>query len=237
MKIIQRLISLIRPADDSGPDPEFVASQLRKPQGDFAQKISAKMDEVNAPLFDLTLEMMKPSSGDSILEIGFGSGTFFEKLFEETDNLKVSGVDYSREMVIQASDQNRPLVDSGTLSLVQSNSNDLPFPDKFFDKVYCNMVVYFWDEPSEHLKEVHRVLKDGGKFYTGIRSVESMKKLPFIEHGFNLYSPEKWSEILAENSFMVSSTITEKDPYLEVEGSQMQMESVCIEAVKSADAD
>ncbi len=233
MNLIERLKSILGAGDDSGPDPEFVASQLRKPEGDFAPKISAKMDEVNAPLFDLTLEVMEPSDGESILEIGFGSGTFFEKLFGAAEELKVSGVDYSREMVTQASDQNRYHVNSGRLSLVQGNSNDLPFPDNFFDKVYCNMVIYFWDEPSTHLKEVRRVLKKGGKFYTGIRSVESMKKLPFVEHGFNLYSPERWSEMLTENSFSVSRTVSKKDPPLEIEGREMQMHSVCIEAIRA----
>jgi hypothetical protein len=65
----------------SRPDPAFIAEQLRKPSGSFAPNIARKMDHVNEPLFDLTLEPMWLTDNESILEIGFGSGSFFPKIF------------------------------------------------------------------------------------------------------------------------------------------------------------
>ncbi len=55
------------------PDPAQIAQQLRKPAGASAKNIADKMDQVNEPLFDLTLETMQLIDGESILEIGFGS--------------------------------------------------------------------------------------------------------------------------------------------------------------------
>lgn len=217
---------------DKKPEPEFVAQQLRKPTGDFAYKIAEVMDQVNAPLFDLSLQTMRLGAGDSVLEIGFGSGKFFNKLFEKTEHQNVCGLDYSPEMVASAKSINQSSVDDNKLTLKQGNSDDIPFADQSFDKIYCNMVVYFWDQPEKHLEEVQRVLKPGGKFYTGIRSKESMQTLPFVEFGFNLYTKEQWISILNENGFEVSRIAEKLDPESEVEGQSMRMKSICIVAEK-----
>lgn len=218
------------PIRHSKPDPAFVAGQLRKPSGEFSHKIAGKMDQVNAPLFDLTLEIMKPVDHESILEIGFGSGSFMPKLLAAADRLKISGVDYSPEMVEKATAGNREAVESGILDLKQGNSNELPFPDNSFDKVFCNMVIYFWDRPTEHLTEVRRVLKAGGRFYSGFRSRESMQVFPFIEHGFNMYGEDEWSDLLNENGFNVAGLHKRRDPAIEEDDRTLQLESVCMVA-------
>lgn len=218
------------PIHRNKPDPAFVAGQLRKPSGEFSHKIAGKMDQVNAPLFDLTLEVMNPSDHEAILEIGFGSGTFMSKLLAAAERLKICGVDYSPEMVEQAMAGNRDAVESGSLELKQGNSNELPFPDNTFDKVFCNMVIYFWDRPREHLTEVRRVLKPGGRFYSGFRSVESMQVFPFIEHGFNMYGEDEWSDLLNEYGFNVAGIHKRSDPVIEEDDRTLQLESVCMVA-------
>lgn len=228
MNFFQQFLSLFR----ARPDPQFVARQLRKPSGKFADTIAAKMDEVNAPLFNLTLETMQLSEEESVLEIGFGSGTFFPKIFDKAPLLNVSGIDYSSEMVNKAKQNNQSAVETNTLTLKMGNSDDMPFPSKTFDKVFCNMVVYFWDQPENHLSEVHRVLKTNGKFYTGLRTRESMLQLPFVEHGFNLYEKEQWSNLLRENGFRVMRIAHQLDPEMEIDDQKMQLKSVCIIAEK-----
>ena len=94
------------------------------------------------------------------------------------------------------------------------------------------MVIYFWDQPRKHLAEVHRVLKPGGKFYTGIRSRDSMQVFPFVEYGFNLYGAEEWKDILAENGFTVTGEKVSMDPELNFEGNTLHLESRCIVACK-----
>ena len=233
--ILGRILSFIRSdtTSESAPEPEFIAQQLRKPSGDFAPRIAAKMDEVNGPLFDLALETMKIEDNDSILEIGFGSGTQFTKLAGKARALNISGVEHSPEMIEMAREGNPSLIDSGRLSLEQGTSEQLPYPDRSFDVVYCNMVIYFWDRPEPHLSEIRRVLKDEGHFYTGLRSKESMLKLPFIEHGFNTYGVEEWRTVVQENGFDVTTINRSTDPAVEINGGSMRMESICMGAVKS----
>ncbi len=218
--------------EDNKPEPEFVAQQLRKPSGGFANTIADVMDQANAPLFDLTLESMQLEKDASILEIGFGSGKFFDKLFDENEQLSVYGLDYSREMVASARKHNESAVETNKLTLKLGNSDEIPFPDEFFDKVYCNMVVYFWDQPEQHLKEVYRVLKPEGKFYTGIRSKESMQMLPFVDFGFNLYTKSEWCSILGKHRFKIARVADKLDPEIEIDDQPIRMQSICIVAEK-----
>lgn len=221
------------PENNNRPGPEFIAAQLKKPSGDFAEEVGKKMNLVNKALFDLTAETMQPRRHERLLEIGFGTGAFFKELFRYADDLNVSGIDFSEDMVEIAKTNNRDAIDAGLLDIGWGQSDDLPFPDSTFEKVYCNMVVYFWDRPEKHLAEVHRVLKPGGKFYTGIRSRESMLVFPFVEHGFNLYTSEEWKELLAQNGFTVTDEKIALDPELNFEGNTLQLESHCIVAASN----
>lgn len=233
--ILQRFLSYFNSETntDSQPDPKFVADQLRKPTEGFAEEIGEKMNAVNAPLYDLTIEAMQLQDRDKVLEIGFGTGKFFGKLFSEAEGLKITGIDFSDAMVAMAKANNRVFTASGKLSLKRGSSASISFPDGTFDKVFCNMVIYFWDQPDAHLSEVHRVLKPGGIFYTGFRTRESMQVFPFVEHGFNLYGVEEWQNILDRNGFSVLQTHSAIDPVMDLEGNTIRLKSCCIAATKN----
>lgn len=218
--------------NDTEHDPIFIAQQLRKPSGSFAFNVGQKMNLVNKPLYDLTCDVIELNDNDHILEIGFGTGKFFGKLFDQNDKMKVSGLDYSEKMLEVASESNEDLISNGKLDLKLGNSDSIPFENQTFEKVFCNMVIYFWDEPGDHLKEIRRVLKPGGLFYSGLRTRESMMVFPFVEHGFNLYSIREWKEILNENEFTIQQIHKRLDPQIEIEDNKLQLESCCILADK-----
>ncbi len=213
-------------------DLKFIAQQLRKPAGDFAATIAGKMNEGNKPLYDLTLSSMNLNDGDTILEIGFGNGFHFKELLSLRDKLTLYGIDYSKEMVNQATAGNMTFINSGRLFLSEGSSNRLPYEDHTFDVVFCNMVIYFWENPEDHLKEIYRVLKSAGRFYTGMRTKKSMMELPFTQYGFNLYTVGEWKSVLAQNGFNVDDSYHKTDPCFEENGKQIQLESVCIAAEK-----
>ncbi|MDR8393298.1 class I SAM-dependent methyltransferase [Aliifodinibius sp. S!AR15-10] len=219
-------------AKENQPEPEFMAQQLRKPSGEHAGDVGQKMNKVNGPLYDLTFDVMQPRDNEAILEVGFGTGKFFDNLFARAKRLNVSGIDYSEKMVEMARQDNQPSINSGKLDLKLGNSSELPYASESFDKVFCNMVIYFWDHPESHLKEIHRVLKPGGKFFTGMRTRESMLVFPFVEYGFNLYSISEWEEILTRHVFSVINTQTQLDPELEMGENKIQLKSCCIEVQK-----
>lgn len=229
--ILNRVMSLFK---SSEPSPEVIAQQLRKPSGEYAKEVGDNMDKVNEALYNLTLDVMEPQGDDRILEIGFGTGKFFDKLIASAKDIRVSGIDYSEEMLELAKSNNLDSITSGKLALQLGNSDAIPFPDESFDKVYCNMVIYFWDQPEKHLKEVCRVLKPGGKFYSGIRSRKSMNSFPFVKYGFNLYERVEWKNILKQNGFFPLETRKQLDSPIEFNGEQLQLESYCIVAIKES---
>lgn len=214
-------------------DLRLIAKQLRKPDGEFAGKVADKMNVGNRPLYELALKAMKIKENDFILEIGFGGGEHFKDFLSKAANVQICGIDYSEDMVKRASSNNGNFIDSGQLKLFLGNSNSLPFKDEAFDKVFCNMVIYFWENPAEHLKEIRRVLKPGGTFYTGMRSRDSMLELPFTKYGFNLYTETAWRTILEENGFSVMDSTHKTDPVLEEGGDTIQLESIFITSKKS----
>ncbi len=213
-------------------DLQFFAQQLRKPAGDFAVKVAEKMSTGNRPLYDLTFETMEIGEGDHILEIGFGGGDHFSELMGKANLIQVTGIDYSDEMVEMAKSKNENLIQTGRLTLHQGNSSNLPFNNNTFDTVFCNMVIYFWDEYKKHLTEIYRVLKPGGKFYTGMRTRSSMQQLPFTQFGFNLFEVNTWKALLNSSGFKIAEETRSIDPPIEVSGKQIQLESVCIHAKK-----
>jgi SAM-dependent methyltransferase len=91
------------------------------------------------------------------------------------------------------------------------------------------MVIYFWEEPEIHLNEIRRVLKPGGRFYTGMRTKASMQAFPFTKYGFNLYTVDEWSSVFNNNGFNVSQTLRKNDPAFDDFEQTVQLESVFIE--------
>ena len=214
-------------------DLKYIAEQLRKPSGDFSSTIAEKMNIGNNPLYDLTISSIDLSEGDKVLEIGFGNGYHFENFLSLKKDITLYGIDYSTDMVDQAAAKNKTLVDKKQLFLTEGNSNNLPFDNGMFDKVFCNMVIYFWENPEDHLNEISRVLKPNGKFYTGMRTKKSMLELPFTKFNFNLYTVDFWLSLLEDHKFNVTEINRKKDPAFDDFDKLVQLESICIEAVKS----
>lgn len=216
---------------NEAPPPELIAQQLRKPFGEMATAVGNSMNKSNESLHDLVLEAMHLKNGESVLEIGFGNGKFFQKLVDSASNLKITGLDYSFEMVTEAKQINQLHIKTGKIELVQGDSDKMPFADKSFDKIFCCNVIYFWDDPAAHLKEVYRLLKPGGYFYAGFRSRTSMSAFPFTQFGFTLYEEPEWKQILKENNFKHIET-TKKNERMRIEEQQFELNAFCVAASK-----
>jgi ubiquinone/menaquinone biosynthesis C-methylase UbiE len=211
-----------------------IAKQLRKPGGILAGKVANEMNKTNGFLYDFTIKAMQLKDGESILEIGFGNGKFFDKIFSTANDLKISGLDFSPEMVKVATGNNPSPSNAGKLTLRLGSSDKIPFPDNSFDKAFCINVIYFWEKPRDHLKEIYRVLKPGGSFYTSIRTKETLVQMPFAQYGFNIYTQDEWITML-ENNFLnlVHTEKTQNEPAAVFDKKFYKVESLCIVAEKN----
>jgi ubiquinone/menaquinone biosynthesis C-methylase UbiE len=213
-----------------GPSPQQMAAQLRRPHGLMARKVAQRMNNSNRPLYDGAWKALDLRDGMRVLEIGFGNGLFFPELAKQAKDLTLHGLDFSADMVQQATANNDALIAEGVLSLTHGASDRMPFADASFDRIFCINVVYFWDDPAAHLREVRRVLKPGGTFTAVLRRKSSMEMLPFAAHGFTMYEQADWEVVLQRNSFAPVSTTVIQEPGGEYEGKKYRPESLVVVA-------
>lgn len=105
--------------------------------------------------------------GDRVLEVGFGPGVAVRYLAETTPAGFIAGIDSSREMVAQASSRNARAIAEGRVELQLGSADRLPYPDASFDTVLSINSLQVWPDPAAGLREIHRVLKPGGRLALG----------------------------------------------------------------------
>lgn len=209
-----------------------MARQLRKPAGAFGSKVGHMMNKANEFLYDFTINTMQLTGEEKILEIGFGNGKFFDKLFAAAPGLHITGLDFSHTMVNAAKENNQLSVNTGSLVITQGSSHQMPFANNSFDKIFCINVIYFWDEPHLHLQEISRVLKPGGRFFATIRTKESMEQMPFTKYGFTRYNENEWKQLVEQNRLSYYKGVEIDEPEVDFEGKPFRVQSLCLVAEK-----
>ena len=113
-----------------------------------------------------------------MLEVGVGTGLSLEHYKSE---LKVTGIDYSGEMLIKARAKVDRLGLEHVVGLRQMDARVLDFPDQFFDTVAAMHVLSVVPEPEQVMSEIARVLKPGGRVVITNHFVRKAGLLAFIE--------------------------------------------------------
>lgn len=181
--------------------PEFLARHGRRPEGWLGSLLANLMAWETSEENDKALALLEIRPGDRVLEIGFGHGRSIGAAAKLTRGGLVAGVDFSPTMVAMARRRNRALVDRRLVDLRQGNSLCLPFEDGSFDGAWSVHSVYFWDEPVAHMKEVRRVLKEGGRFVLGFRPASEEVRRAFPASLYTFRHPEQIRQMLLEAGF------------------------------------
>jgi ubiquinone/menaquinone biosynthesis C-methylase UbiE len=210
----------------------LLAGQLRHPHGKKGLLTGQMMNTANRFMYDFTLEQMQLRDREKVLEIGFGNGHLFPKVCAAANGLQVYGIDHSEQMLKEATLFNQPLIQNGELELVKGTATALPWPDHYFDRIFCINVIYFWEKPLENLTEIKRVLKPGGRFYATCRSKENMHQLPFTAWHFTTYTIEEWEGQLRLAGLKPVQSQTVKEPGLQETNVAFTSEQYCVAAEK-----
>jgi ubiquinone/menaquinone biosynthesis C-methylase UbiE len=121
---------------------------------------------------DIVLELLQLEPADGVLEVGSGHGNTLARVAGLAPRGSHYGVDFSSVMHRHANRRHRGLVREGRIGFHLGSSERLPYADRAFDKAYAVHTVYFWTAPLEHLTEIRRVLKPGGRFVLAFRPAE-----------------------------------------------------------------
>lgn len=112
------------------------------------------------------LNLLKPVGGESVLDIGCGTGFSIEPLIES--GLDVTGIDPSPYMLdIAAANLGQ------RLDLYRGYAEDLPFDDNSFNHACFFTSLEFVDDPSKAVAEACRVAKD--KVFIGFLNRYALK--------------------------------------------------------------
>lgn len=149
-----------QPADEDSA----IKSEMEKVVGtydDYMKKIT--LGRENA-LRELTVDLADVKPGDSVLEVGCGTGTLALVSKRKAGPAgHVSGIDIIPGMIEQS---RQKAAKAGLEVDFQLGSiNDIPFPDGQFDAVMCSFMIFHMSEAVRRkgIKEIYRVLKPTGR--------------------------------------------------------------------------
>ena len=107
----------------------------------------------------------------TVLNIGSGTGSDTFPLAHKAQ--EIIGIDFSKEMIKQANLKNK----HKNVKFIEANINKMPFRDNTFDIAYSISTLYYIKDLPKALKEIHRVLKPGGKALLEIGNSNSINAL------------------------------------------------------------
>lgn len=151
-----------------------------------------------APIYDRTfgqithagrnkaVDAINKRSG-SVLEVGVGTGL---SLSRYAPHLKVTGIDFSQDMLDKAHEKVARDNLTNVVELRQMDARELDFPDGHFDTVVAMYLVSVVPEPERVMAEIARVCKPGGQVIivnhfaqeTGIMARIERAFAPFANH-------------------------------------------------------
>jgi len=108
------------------------------------------------------VSLMDVQPSDRVLEIGFGPGIAVREIARRATRGQVVGIDRSAVMRAQAARRNAAAIREGRVSLTVASIEDRLVFEGPFDKVLAVNNMGMWSEPALRLKELARLLRDGG---------------------------------------------------------------------------
>lgn len=121
---------------------------------------SPDMQAVNASVRDV----LAPSSGEHILEVGCGSGILCRMIAPHIQPIgRIDGMDISLQFLIEAK---KILIQEGKpdgMTFACGAGESLPYPDATFDSAFAARLLLHVDKPDRVVNEMVRVVKQGGR--------------------------------------------------------------------------
>ena len=114
------------------------------------------------------LARMPVETGDTVLDLGCGSGYAGRVLRDTREAGRVYGLDGSPEMARNA----RSYTDDHRVAHLVGDFDALPFADDAVDHVWSMEAFYYAADPEHTLEEIARVLRPGGTFYCAVNYYE-----------------------------------------------------------------
>jgi arsenite methyltransferase len=117
------------------------------------------MEEGHLPIVLPVLDALGLGPYDNVLDMGCGAGWLARLLAERLPEGRVIGMDISDEMVRRA---RRNYVSVENAMFVIGGVDEIPWDANFFSHAVSVESAYYWPDPAKGLREIFRVLREGG---------------------------------------------------------------------------
>jgi len=162
------------------------------------------------------LARMPVEAGETVLDLGTGSGYALRALRETRDVGHSVGLDASGEMVRNA----RSYTDDDRLDFLRGDFQHLPFADDSVDHVWSMEAFYYAREPVTVLREIRRILRPGGTFFCAVNFfAESEHTHEWQEQvgvEMQLWDRQRYREAFREAGLHVAEQDTIPDRVIEI---------------------
>ncbi|WP_158058147.1 class I SAM-dependent methyltransferase [Halorussus halophilus] len=150
------------------------------------------------------LARMPVDAGDTVLDLGTGSGYALRALRDTKRAGRAYGLDGSPEMAQNA----RGYTDDDNVGFLVGDFDHLPFADDSVDHVFTMEAFYYANDPQQTLEEIKRVLRPGGTFYCAVNyyeeNVHSHEWQEFIDVEMTRWSAAEYREAFEEAGLYVA---------------------------------
>jgi len=156
-----------------------IGRQLRNPSGFGGRLIARLMAVANRRSNRIAIRALDCSPGDTILDLGCGSGSAVKGLAGMAGQGLILGIDHSEIMLAQALRHNRYAIRRGRVHLLRGRIDALPWRDNTIDRILAVHVVYFAGEAG--VREARRVLRPGGRIVIVATDRSAMARWKFAQ--------------------------------------------------------
>lgn len=132
-------------------------------------------ERYSKPAVERLLAWANIEMNDNILDLGSGTGLVTLQAAAAAQKGRATGVDHSEGMLVQA--RHKALADGlhNRTEFVKMDAEALAFPDATFDAAVSLYVLLHLPNPQAALKELHRVVRPGGRVVIGIGGRASLR--------------------------------------------------------------
>ena len=109
----------------------------------------------------LFIDIVNPSSGDKIIDVGSGSGDLVLEILKRDLNLKIDMVDLNKAMLLEG----KRRIKNNNVKFFQQNADNLSFHDNTYDKYLISFCLRNFTDIDQSFREALRILKPGGQYY------------------------------------------------------------------------
>ena len=113
-------------------------------------------------VLDRLLQLAQPKNGESVLDVGTGTGWLAIRCALEMEQGQIIGVDVTPEMLAQAALNAEKVGVKERIQFAPASAMNLPYPDNQFEVVLSSLALHH-TTVSHSLDEMMRVLKPGGR--------------------------------------------------------------------------